>query len=511
MKKIFNFVIASLAVAALATSCLKEGEPLAKSVIVDKIELTPFEAAGSPSQTIKVTADGDWVAGAPSWIQLSAYAGNGDATITVSPKENRDANGEMLAPRSGVITVSGSSATNVIKVRQRGDKGKSLVIYPTLSIKEFKKLKDDASAFYHLKGTICDTTYNNYKTYGNFYMTDGQDTILVYGLTATKKSSNDKSYASLGLRLGSQVSLAGYRSSYKGDPQVGGAYVYDPEKQNIQISPESFDAEIAGSNFVLDIIARGTYTVNPSADWIVCGAPDADHQVAVQVKANDGNAPRSGKITVTVTIGETTQSVECNISQMCNEPETATAIADVPASNAEAIRVHGTVVMSTGGNNGYILGGGNNDYLFVYYNNSYAVGDSVKVVGKNASYSLGHQFAPYFDAKLGKGKFRTSNPTALDSLAVVNLIENASSTNLLKAHYVTVPATVFADGSYQNAKELAGTKYGARLYLGKGVNIASLVDKKVNLIGWIVAYESNKTRVRFYLEKAEEITGDIAQ
>lgn len=510
MKKIFNIVIASLAVAALATSCLKEGEPLAKSVVADKIELEPFEASGSPAQTINVTADGDWVAGAPSWITLSAYSGNGDAKITATPKDNLDAEGEVQAPRSGVITVSGSSATSVIKVRQRGDKGKTLVIYPTMTIKAFKKLKDDASAFYHLKGTICGE-YQNFSTYGNFYMTDGQDTVLVYGLTATKKSSNDKSFASLGLGIGDEVSLAGYHTSYKGDPQVGGAYVYDPEKQNIQISPESFDAEIAGSNFVLDIIARGTYTVTPSADWIVCGAPDADHQVAVQVKANDGKAPRSGKITVTVTIGETTQSVECNISQMCNEPETATAIADVPASTAEAIRVHGTVVMSTGGNNGYILGGGNNDYLYVYYNNSYAVGDSVKVVGKNASYSLGHQFAPYFDAKLGKGKFTTSNPTALDSLAVVNLIENASTTNLLKAHYVTVPATVFADGNFQNAKELAGTKYGARLYLGKGVNIASLVDKKVNLIGWIVAYESNKTRVRFFLEKAEEITDDIAQ
>ena len=45
---------------------------------------------------------------------------------------------------------------------------------------------------------VIDSLYNT--TYGNFYFVDGQDTIIVYGLTATKVApNNDKSFASLNL------------------------------------------------------------------------------------------------------------------------------------------------------------------------------------------------------------------------------------------------------------------------------------------------------------------------
>ena len=508
MKKIFSIMMTALMLGVVATSCLKEGESLASSISADKTELLPFEAAGSADQVIKVTADGDWVAGAPSWIVLSSYTGSGNAELTVAAKDNYDAKDAMQAPREGVITIGGSNGSCVISVRQRGDKGKLLVIFETVTIKQFLSKPEDKDVFYHLSGTI-GSPYSNYETYGNFYLRDAAgDSILVYGLTATKQASNDKSYASLGLKEGDPVSLAGYRTSYSGTAQVGGGYVYDPEKQNVQISPESYEAAIDTGDFVLDIISRGTYTVTPSADWIICEAPDADHQVKVHVKKNEGQAPRNGKITVTATVGGVDQSVECKISQMCNEPANATAIADVASQvMGSTMRIHGTVVMSTGGNNGYILGE-NGAYVYVYYNNSYAVGDSVKVVGKTSSYSLGLQFAPYFDQKLGKGKFKTSNPEVLTASSLESFITGASNTNLMNAKYVKVAGTIFDDSGYANAKNLAGGTYGARLYLGKNVNIKTdtYLDKECNLYGWIVAYESNKTRVRFFLEKAEVIT-----
>lgn len=492
----------------VATSCLKEGESLASSISADKTELLPFEAAGSEDQVINVTADGDWVAGAPSWVILSSYTGGGNAKITVSVEDNYDDKDAMQAPREGTITIGGSNGSCVISVRQRGDKSKLLVILETVTIKQFIAKAEDKDVFYHLKGTI-GSPYSNYETYGNFYLKDAAgDSILVYGLTATKQASNDKSYASLGLKEGDQVSLAGYRTSYSGTAQVGGGYVYDPEKQNVQISPESYEAAIDTGDFVLDIISRGTYNVTPSADWIICETPDADHQVKVHIKKNDGVAPREGKITVTATVDGTDQSVECKISQMCNEPANATALADVPSQTmGSTMRVHGTVVMSTGAKDGYILGE-NGSYLYVYYNNSYAVGDSVKVVGKTSSYSLGLQFAPYFDQKLGKGKFKASNPEVLTASSLEAFITGASNTNLMNAKYVKVEGTIFDDGGYANAKNLAGGSYGARLYLGKNVNLKTdtYLDKDCYLYGWITAYESSRTRVRLFLEKAEVIT-----
>ena len=493
----------------VATSCLKEGESLASSISADKTELLPFEAAGSADQVIKVTADGEWIAGAPSWVILSSYSGSGNTELEVSVKDNYDDKNEMLAPREGVITIGGSNGTCVVNVRQRGDKSKLLVIFETLTVKEFLAKSNDAYTFYHLSGTISSPD-SNFETYGNFYLKDAAgDSVLVYGLTKTKKASNDKSFASLGLKVGDPVSLAGYRTSYNGKDEVGGGYVYDPEKQNVQISPETYEAAIDTGDFVLDIISRGTYTVAASADWIICEAPDVDHQVKVHIKKNNGVAPREGKITVTATVGSVDQSVECKISQMCNEPANATAIADIPSKEmGSTMRIHGTVVMSTGGKNGYILGA-NGSYVYVYYNNSYAVGDSVKVVGKSDSYSDAYcfQFAPYFDQKLGKGKFKASNPEELTATSLGALISGASATNLFYAKYVKVEGTIFDDGGYANAKELAGTTYGARLYLGKGVDLKTdeYLNKSCHLYGWVVGYESNKTRLRLFLEKAEPI------
>ena len=76
---------------------------------------------------------------------------------------------------------------------------------------------------YELTGVI-EGTYNT--TYGNFYLNDGTGKVLVYGLTKTKVSSNDKSFASLGLRDGDTLTLIGQRADYNGTAQVGGPAYY---------------------------------------------------------------------------------------------------------------------------------------------------------------------------------------------------------------------------------------------------------------------------------------------
>jgi hypothetical protein len=81
---------------------------------------------------------------------------------------------------------------------------------------------------YQLTG-VMEGTYNT--TYGNFYLNDGTDKVLVYGLTATKKTSNDKSFASLGLKDGDTITIIGTRAVYNGAAQVGGpAYLVSCEK-----------------------------------------------------------------------------------------------------------------------------------------------------------------------------------------------------------------------------------------------------------------------------------------
>lgn len=79
------------------------------------------------------------------------------------------------------------------------------------------------NVWYQLTGTISNISNT---TYGNFDLTDETGTIYVYGLTAEKVSSNDKSFSSLGLKEGDIVTLVGTRDEYGGDPQIGGPAYY---------------------------------------------------------------------------------------------------------------------------------------------------------------------------------------------------------------------------------------------------------------------------------------------
>lgn len=92
-----------------------------------------------------------------------------------------------------------------------------------LTIAEFLAKEESTEVYYELTGTI-KGTYNT--SYGNFYLVDASGEVLVYGLTATKVESNDKSFATLGLKDGDVVTLIGTRSSYNNTPQVGGPAYY---------------------------------------------------------------------------------------------------------------------------------------------------------------------------------------------------------------------------------------------------------------------------------------------
>ena len=96
----------------------------------------------------------------------------------------------------------------------------------TITIAEFLTKADDKNTWYQLTGVVSNIANT---TYGNFTLVDQNDSsvsIYVYGLTATQVSSNDKSFASLGLQEGYILTLIGTHSSYNGDPQVGGPAYY---------------------------------------------------------------------------------------------------------------------------------------------------------------------------------------------------------------------------------------------------------------------------------------------
>lgn len=94
------------------------------------------------------------------------------------------------------------------------------------TVAEVLAADEDENTYYMVTGKVSNIANS---TYGNFNLTDETGTIYVYGLTNAPVDSNDKSFASLGIKEGDTVTLIGMRDSYNGDPQIGGAYYFSHE------------------------------------------------------------------------------------------------------------------------------------------------------------------------------------------------------------------------------------------------------------------------------------------
>ena len=123
----------------------------------------------------------------------------------------------------------------------------------SVTIEEFNAASESSTQAYKLHGKISNIENT---VYGNFYLTDETGTVYVYGLTATELgygSSNDKSFASLGLNEGDVITIIGYRGSYNGKIEVLSAYfvektgtaaVFGVENTAISVNASSTEAVI---------------------------------------------------------------------------------------------------------------------------------------------------------------------------------------------------------------------------------------------------------------------------
>ena len=98
-----------------------------------------------------------------------------------------------------------------------------------VTIKEFIDAPESPEVYYELTGVISGLSAGgNAVVYGNFDLADETGSVYVYGLTkefiAVGTTSNDKSFASLGLKDGDKITLRGFRGSYNGKIEVMGAY-----------------------------------------------------------------------------------------------------------------------------------------------------------------------------------------------------------------------------------------------------------------------------------------------
>lgn len=162
------------------------------------------------------------------------------------------------------------------------------------TVADFLAAAED-DTWYELTGTISNIGNT---TYGNFDLTDETGTVYVYGLTKTKVASNDKSFASLGLKEGDVVTMIGKRSSHNGSPQVGGPAYYVSHVAGVEPEPEPGTGEL-------------THPLTSNLVWTV-DKETKSYSEKVIVNSNDevpalklGTSSAVGVATITIPAGTT--------------------------------------------------------------------------------------------------------------------------------------------------------------------------------------------------------------
>ena len=134
MKKIFSMIGALLA-GAMMFSCDEPVEEITfgTEVSVNITELAQFAKENAEAQTLEVTANGEWMAVAPAWLEISPrYGGEGTTTVSVKAADNYEKvekDGEIVSElgpqRSGTIQFVGEKeAVAEVAVKQEGDPNK---------------------------------------------------------------------------------------------------------------------------------------------------------------------------------------------------------------------------------------------------------------------------------------------------------------------------------------------------------------------------------------------------
>ena len=190
-----------------------------------------------------------------------------------------------------------------------------------LTVAEFLA-KPTGATYYELTGTISNISDTEY---GNFDLVDETGSVYVYGLTASKVASNDKSFSTLGLREGDILTLYGTRAAYKGDPQVGGPayYISHVAVPYCDVTPSTLSVDAAEgtttfaieSNESWEITSSNTsYTVSPES-----GEGDAE-KITVTYPANETDEAITVTFTVKSESGEKTVTLtHRSASQIVNE------------------------------------------------------------------------------------------------------------------------------------------------------------------------------------------------
>lgn len=215
------------------------------------IEGGSFEIAMAyKGETFEISIDD----AAKSWLNMGTIKPDGDTT-RVSFSATANAGGLREATISFTSVKGSVTSTVTTVVTQEGSiADKTVADFIAAS---------EGTALYRLSGKIKSIVS---AVYGNFYLEDATGEVYVYGLTSTciVGQSNDKSFASLGLKAGDIVTIVGTRASYNNQVQVGGPAYYESHVSSTEATVAQFLSASTGDAYYK---LTGTIEDIKSADY----------------------------------------------------------------------------------------------------------------------------------------------------------------------------------------------------------------------------------------------------
>ena len=281
------------------------------------------------------------------------------STVTVALNPNTDE-----VEKTATVTLSADGVEPItLTVNQKAFVPESTTIKATVA--EFLAAEVNDNVWYELTGTITDL-YNT--EYGNFHLVDETGTVRVYGLTAEKVSSNDKSFSSLGLKEGDIVTLIGTRTEYNNEAQVGGPayYVSHVVAPYCNVSPSTIPvaADATSATFKVDANVEWKITSNNPTFTVSPASGTEAAEVTVSFPANESDEEVTVILTVSSELGDKTVTIS----------QASASASTVVLLNEDFTGLSGDNTSNNGANSSW---SGNDNFPTV--TRAYQAGDAVKL------------------------------------------------------------------------------------------------------------------------------------
>ena len=286
--KIRNIFSIALASSMLFASCAKEAATDSfDNIKVDKTFVTFAVEGGSVDVTVNATEDWKFVIDEnwPETISFNKgvkakhdfYGNLTNADEDIKSRKASWVSASVLEGKAGVTKVSftteafaggreqtvaivcGTHKQHIV-LRQGNLDPETLTIEQVLAAPEGKNAR--------VAGTVTGI-YNT--DYGNWYLTDGTNKLLVYG--TLDKDGKEKNFSSLNIEEGDAIVVEGPISSYNGVNQLKNVTVVSHTKALVKVISETrTDVKLEGETFVVELEFKGDglYPVVPEEyqDWI---------------------------------------------------------------------------------------------------------------------------------------------------------------------------------------------------------------------------------------------------